>query len=92
LVKIYDQTKLEPDAMKRHRMVWDMIKIHVDEGPFYMGSVANPPRLALVKQGLMNVPKRDDLHLKGFGNPWIHPTPAVYDPETWFWDDPTQHQ
>src|SRR3712207_725061 len=26
---IYDQTKVEPDVMKRHQMVWDMIKLHV---------------------------------------------------------------
>ena len=28
----------------------------------------------------MNVPKKDDLALGGFTDPWIHPTPAVYDP------------
>ena len=35
---------------------------------------------------------QEDLALGGFVNPWIHPTPAVYDPETWFWDNPDQHQ
>ena len=34
LWEIYDQTKVEPDPMKRHKLVWDMIQIHVDEGPF----------------------------------------------------------
>jgi peptide/nickel transport system substrate-binding protein len=92
LWEIYDRTKLEPDAMTRHRMVWDMIKIHIQDGPFFSGSVANPPRIVLVKKGLMNVPKRDDLALGGFVNPWIHPTPAVYDPETWYWDNPAAHQ
>jgi peptide/nickel transport system substrate-binding protein len=53
--------------------------------------VANYPRIILVKEGLLNVPKREDLALGGFVNPWIHPTPAVYDPETWFWDDPAAH-
>jgi peptide/nickel transport system substrate-binding protein len=37
------------------------------------------------------VPKKEDLAQGGFVNPWIHPTPAVYDPETWHWDNPDQH-
>jgi peptide/nickel transport system substrate-binding protein len=53
--------------------------------------VANTPYIILVKHGLMNVPQRDDLALHGFVGPWIHPTPAVYDPETWFWDNPGAH-
>ena len=88
---LYDKTKVEPDANARHRLVWEIIKIHVEEGPFYGGSVANPPRIVLVKKGLTNVPRRDDLALGGFMNPWIHPTPAVYEPETWYWTDPSAH-
>jgi peptide/nickel transport system substrate-binding protein len=92
--KLYDQSKVEPDAMKRHQLVWDMIKVHVAEGPFFSGTIANPPRIILVKKGLMNVPTRDDLlkeGLGGFVNPWIIPSPATYDPETWYWDDPSAH-
>jgi peptide/nickel transport system substrate-binding protein len=92
LWKIYDQTKVEPDPMKRHKLVWDMIKIHVAHGPFVQGNVANFPRPYVVKQGLTNVPKKEDLALGGFTDPWIHPTPAVYDPETWFWDNPDAHK
>lgn len=91
LWEIYDKSKVEPDVLKRHQLVWDMIKIHVTDGPFVQGSVANFERVFIVKNGLMNVPKKEDLTLGGFTDPWIHPTPAVYDPETWFWDDPTKH-
>jgi peptide/nickel transport system substrate-binding protein len=89
LWELYDQTKIEPDVNKRNKLVWDMIKIHVQDGPFYSGVAANTPRIVLVKKGLSNVPKRDDLALGGFTNPWIHPTPAVYDPEAYFFDDPS---
>ena len=92
--KLYDQSKVEPDSMKRHQLVWDMIKIHVKEGPFFSGTISNPPRIILVKKGLMNVPTHDDLTKEGLGgfvNPWIIPSPSVYDPETWFWDDPAAH-
>ncbi|MER3404317.1 MAG: ABC transporter substrate-binding protein, partial [Chloroflexota bacterium] len=91
LWQIYDRTKVEPDVLNRIYMVWDMIKIHVQDGPFFSGTVANTPRLVLVKQGLRNVPRREDLALGGFVNPWIHPTPAVYDPEAYYWEDPGAH-
>ena len=88
---LYDQTKVEPDVNKRNKLVWDMMKIHVEDGPFFSGVAANTPRIVLVKKGLNNVPKRDDLALGGFVAPWIHPTPAVYDPETYYWDNPAAH-
>ncbi|MGB9752337.1 ABC transporter substrate-binding protein [Roseiflexus castenholzii] len=94
LHELFDKSKVEPDAMKRHQLVWDMIKVHIEEGPFFTGTIANPPRIILVKKGLMNVPTRDDLlkeGLGGFVNPWIIPSPATYDPETWYWDNPEAH-
>lgn len=90
--QIYDQSKVETDQMKRVRMVWDMIKIHVDNGPYFYGMVANTPSVILAKDGLKNVPKRADLALGGFTGPWIIPAPAVYDPEAYFWDNPDQHK
>ena len=92
LWKIYNQTKVEPDEMARHRMVWDMVKIHIEHGPFFMGTVSNTPRVILAKKELKNVPRKENLALGGFANPWIHPTPAVYDPETYYWDNPDQHK
>jgi peptide/nickel transport system substrate-binding protein len=92
--KIYDQSKVEPDPMKRHQLVWDMIKIHVAEGPMFTGTINNPPRIILVRKGLLNVPTLEDLQKEGLGgfvNPWIIPSPATYDPETWYWDDPAAH-
>lgn len=91
LWQIYDQSKVEPDVMKRHKLVWDMIKIHVENGPFVQGSVANFKRVIPTSTDLRNVPKPEDLTLGGFTDPWIHPTPAVYDPESWFFDNPEAH-
>ncbi|HEX3813435.1 MAG TPA: ABC transporter substrate-binding protein [Mycobacteriales bacterium] len=88
---LYDKTKIEPDFMKRTQLVWEIVKVHIKYGPFFMGSVANYPQVSVVKTGLKNVPRKENLAQGGFVNPWIHPTPAVYDPETWFWDKPEQH-
>ena len=91
LWKLYDQARVEPDPLKRNKIVFDMIKIHVQDGPFFMGTVANTPVIVLVRQDLKNVPKREELYLGGFVNPWLHPTPAVYSPESWYFDDPSAH-
>jgi peptide/nickel transport system substrate-binding protein len=44
-----------------------------------------------VSVDLKNVPMREDLALGGFTDPWIHPTPAVYDPESWYFENPDDH-
>ncbi|WP_020578639.1 ABC transporter substrate-binding protein [Actinopolymorpha alba] len=92
LWKLYDQSKIEPDEMKRHQLVWEMIKIHITDGPYLLGVCANTPYIVLVHEDMKNVPAKENLAMGGFAAPWIHPTPAVYDPETWFWDNPEQHQ
>ncbi|HLZ09030.1 MAG TPA: ABC transporter substrate-binding protein [Chloroflexota bacterium] len=96
LWNLYDQTKVEVDQLKRTQLVWQIIKLHISDGPFFVGTAANTPTIVLVKDGLKNVPTYDDLgpqngYQHGFTGPWIIPSPAVYDPETYYWTDPTQH-
>ena len=81
----------ETDSLARKRLVWEIIEIHVGEGPFFMGSVANTPVVLLVRKGLMNVPRQEQLRLNGSSNPWTHTIPAVYHPETYYSDDPQAH-
>lgn len=88
---LYDTTKVEPDFMKRTATVWEMIKVHVKDGPYTIGTLANIPELVVKKTDLKNVPNKSNLALGGFADPWIHPTPAVYDPQTYYWDHPDQH-
>jgi len=87
----YEKTKAEPDFMKRTQAVWNLIKIHQESGPYFQGTVANPPQIIMKKKKLQNLPTRAQLFLGGFCNPWIHPTPAVYDIQSFFWDDPENH-
>ncbi len=86
-----DEVRVEADELKRDKLVADLVKIHVTDGPFFMGSVANYPAIELVKNGLRNIPTRENTALGGFTNDWHYPVPAAYDPETWFWDDPSAH-
>ena len=78
-------------GIARHHLVWDMIKVHVENGPFFMGCVANMSRLLHVSNDMRNVPTRDDLATGGFGNPWIIPHPAVWNPEIFYYENPEDH-
>ncbi len=55
----------------------------MDEGPFFIGTVANYPRIIIKSKKLMNFPTKEQLKLGGFVNPWIIPYPAVTNTETW---------
>jgi peptide/nickel transport system substrate-binding protein len=79
---LYDEAIFEVDEMKRMELVWEMNEIHMTEGPFFIGTVANTPRIIIVSKDLDNVPTRDQLKLGGFCNPWIIPYPAIVNPET----------
>lgn len=91
LTKLYLQTKNEPDAMKRNQLVWKMMQIHIDEGPFFIGCVANYPDVITRNTELQNVPDRDHLTLHGLTEAWGCPSPAVYDPEIFYWENPDKH-
>lgn len=83
LQQIYEQAKIEVDELKRHQFVWDMLDIHY-ENVFYLGTVANYPRIIIASKDLDNVPTKEQLKLGGFVNPWIIPFPAVTNTETYY--------
>ena len=71
------------DDIERMELVWQMNEIHMTDGPYFLGTVANTPRIIIVSKNLTNVPTREQLKLGGFCNPWIIPYPAVTNPETY---------
>ncbi len=91
LWSLLDGVFTETDSLRRYRMIWEIFKFHATQGPYVMGTIANYPQIILVRQGLRNVPRRDQLPLHGYTNPWIIPEPATYDPEGYYWDDPAEH-
>jgi peptide/nickel transport system substrate-binding protein len=88
---LIDRGATEPDAVKRQALFFEAVKVHVEFGPFYQGTVANYPVVVVVRNGLRNVPTRENLALGGNVNPWEHPTPACYDPESFYWSEPAKH-
>jgi peptide/nickel transport system substrate-binding protein len=80
---LYRQAIIEPDEIKRADLVYDMWDIHIAQGPFFIGTVANYPRIIIASRNMENVPRKDQLRMGGFVNPWIIPYPAVTNMETW---------
>jgi peptide/nickel transport system substrate-binding protein len=79
---LYDEAIFTVEDLKRAELVWAMNDIHMTDGPYFLGTVCNTPRIIIVSKDLENVPTRDQLKLGGFCNPWIIPYPAITNPET----------
>jgi peptide/nickel transport system substrate-binding protein len=83
ITEIYNKAIIETDPVKRYGMTQQIIRIHVEKGPFIIGTVANYPRPIIVNTKLVNVPKREETATGGLINSWTIPAPAIYYPETW---------
>jgi ABC-type transport system substrate-binding protein len=80
LLDIYARMMREPDIERRHRLVHEAIRLHIRQGPFTLGTVADLPQLVIVRQNLRNVP--EDPRVLG---PWAVAGPATSYPESFYY-------
>lgn len=78
LQALYDQGLSEPDVQKRHEIVWEAIRIHIEEGPFTLGAAGDQPMPVVVKKNFCNVPET------GILGPWAPGSPGNKHPEQFF--------
>ena len=78
LLDIYDQIKHEKDTDARHRLVQDAVRIHIEHGPFHLGTVGRSPYPVIVKNNFHNVPD------EGILGPWAIAGPATSFPEQFY--------
>jgi len=78
LLDLYDAIKEEEDLQKRHQYVRDAVRIHIEEGPFHLGTAARSPSLVIIANHFHNVPN------DGILGPWAIVTPATSYPEQCF--------
>lgn len=71
LWEIYDAARVEPDDAKRLEITQDIIRVHIEEGPFFIGTVANAPYIISWLDTVGNVPTKEQLGQGGFIGPWI---------------------
>jgi peptide/nickel transport system substrate-binding protein len=78
LQALYRQGIATPYPEQRHRIVWDAVQIHIDEGPFVLGASGDQPRPVVVKGNFHNVPEY------GILGPWAPGSPGNTHPELYW--------
>jgi peptide/nickel transport system substrate-binding protein len=78
LQQIYDQGLATAGVEDRHQLVYDAIRIHIDHGPFFIGSSGDQQMPVVVRNGFHGIP---DLVILG---PWAPGSPGNLSPEQ-FW-------
>jgi peptide/nickel transport system substrate-binding protein len=80
LQQIYDAGLAEPTIEGRHQLVWDAIRVHIDQGPFMIGAAGDQSMPVVVGNNFHGIP---DLVILG---PWAPGSPGNLHPEQ-FWMD-----
>ncbi len=80
LQKTYNRMLESSSAEEVEMLVAEIINIYVEHGPFYIGTVANTPRLVIVSDRMKNVPRGEELRLGGWVNPWVFVQPGMMNP------------
>jgi peptide/nickel transport system substrate-binding protein len=70
LQALYEQGVSEPDPQRRHEIVWEAIRIHIDEGPFVLGAAGDQSMVVVVQNNFCNVPET------GILGPWAPGSPG----------------
>ncbi|MBX3013347.1 MAG: ABC transporter substrate-binding protein [Caldilineaceae bacterium] len=71
LWELYDAARIEPDDAKRLALSQEIIRVHIEEGPFFIGTVGNEVVIVTALEKVGNFPTRDQLGQGGFVGPWI---------------------
>ncbi|HEY65443.1 MAG TPA: hypothetical protein G4O02_12830 [Caldilineae bacterium] len=78
LLKLYKKGLAEPDIEERHKIVWEAIRIHIEEGPFTLGAAGDQPMPVVVKNNFHNVSNY------GILGPWAPGSPGNQHPEQYW--------
>lgn len=87
LLDLYARIQSEPDVDKAHARVLDAIRIHVEQGPFVLGTVADLPELVILKNNFRNVPEEPRVL-----GAWSTAAPATSFPETFYFAAPRKER
>jgi peptide/nickel transport system substrate-binding protein len=71
LWELYEAARVEPDDAKRLALSQDIIRVHIEDGPFFIGTVGNEVTIVSHLDKVGNWPTREQLGTGGFTGPWI---------------------
>jgi peptide/nickel transport system substrate-binding protein len=78
LQALYDEGMAEPTVEGRHEIVWQAIRIHIEDGPFTLGAAGDQPMPVVVKDNVHNVPEF------GILGPWAPGSPGNTNPSQYW--------
>lgn len=78
LQELYDKGLATASIEERHKIVWEAVRIHIEEGPFTLGASGDQNMPVVIRNGFMGVP---DLVILG---PWAPASPGNLNTEQ-FW-------
>lgn len=78
LQALYDKGMAEPTVDGRHKIVWEAIQVHIDDGPFTLGAAGDQPMPVVVKNNVHNVPEF------GILGPWAPGSPGNTNPSQYW--------
>lgn len=78
LQALYDKGIATGDQEERHKVVWEAVQIHIDEGPFTLGGAGDQPMPVVIKNYFKNVPTF------GILGPWAPGSPGNVHPEQFY--------
>ncbi len=78
LQELYDMGLSEPDEQKRHEIVYEAMRINIEEGPFVLGISGDQPMPVVVADNFHNVPEY------GVLGPWAPASPGNTHPEQYW--------
>ena len=64
--QLFKRAAVEPNMQLRDKLFLDIIRIHIDEGPFFLGMVANLPNIIIVGNRLKNFPGQKEMPFGGW--------------------------
>jgi peptide/nickel transport system substrate-binding protein len=74
--QLYKQALDTPDQFERDQILYDIVRIHIEEGPFFLGMIADPPVPWIVGDRMRNVPTTEELPFGGWGG-WVQARPGM---------------
>lgn len=87
LWEIYDAARTEPDDAKRLALSQDIIRVHIEEGPFFIGTVGNEVVIITALEKVGNFPSKEQLGQGGFVGPWIMSYFGAVYPEQFYYKE-----
>ncbi len=79
MIGMYNKMLAENTDEGQNRQVLDAVKVHVSEGPFFLGAVNDIPNLVVARPNIKNIPNF------AFTGSWAQGAPGCTNPQTYFY-------